>query len=637
MPKTNANTIQIKISLAKSTPRIATMNAKKRSYHTMRDFLFVVFKHKVLIISLFLIIFLIAAVSCFFIPSTYEARAKLLVKEPARQTIALTKSQDTTRYTSNTKKQADIDLAVQLLKGRYLAEKVLDTIGLETLFPHIDSNEPEKALFALQNSLTVSGGTIIDVVFLHSNPALAAQTVNILVEEFLEHYLSVQKQEQQYEFFKNQVELIEKRLQKSQKELGLFRNEHNISSIQKQKSLLLLQISDLEVELAKIRAAVSEQESIAKANKKSSAEAVQIQQKIIALKSKDKKLSQHITRYKVELNRLDKAETRLRELERRVTMDEENYLLYTKKMEEARITSAMDEQKLITFSIIEPALQPLVPVKPHKSLILLTAVIIGLLGGLLLALVSEYFTHTFDNAQDIEEILGCTAMTALPELSSDEINLIKAGKLPEKIHTKCNRIKQYVIQTFPDVQDRTILLNGPNEGEGTSLVLLNLALALASEGGKVLVVDANLRNPTLHNLLNVEQTNGLAEALGGDISTDTVIKNTQVSNLMIISSGRPPANPFALLQSEQFERLLQELKTKADWILLDSPPIHTYNDAGLMGPKTDGVAMVVKAGKTRWEVAASAIHRFQQCNAKILGAVLNRQKMHIPEWLYKIL
>lgn len=614
------------------------MSTKKRSYHTVRDFLFVIFKHQAFIVLFFLAVVICAVVASFLMTPVYEAASKLLVINAAGPVS----SKDEYSLTQKAvKDEIIIDTAVEILTGRYLTEKVINEMGVKTIYPQLERktlfgnlSKLQRAILKLKEDVTVNKGNLIEVKFQHRDPSIAARVVNKLIEDFLDYYLVVQKQHQKYSFFKEQVELTENKLFESQKSLGLFRNSNKISSISKQKSLLLLQISELEIERSRGRAEISEQEALAAGAKKSSAEVKDVRNRLISLRSKVKKLNQLITQYKLELNRLDKTETRLRELERQVNLDEGNYLLYAKKLEEARITSAMDEQKIINFSVIEPALPPIIPIKPQKVLIITVSVILGCIGGLLLAFVLEYFSHTFDNMWEMEETLGCTAIASFSELNKQEIGMALQFKTPDHIVKECDRIKHHILKTLPE-KNRTVLFSSSKEKEGTSTVLFNFAVTLAAAGEKVLLVDANLRAPVLHAFFKVDNTNGLSDVLVGRVPVDNVIQNTQIENLMLISAGTSQPNPLVLFQSEYFEALSREIKTRADWVLFDSPPINAYNDACVLASKTDGFIMVVKAGKTRWQVANSAVNQIKQWDAKISGAVLNSKKMHIPDWLYK--
>lgn len=200
-----------------------------------------------------------------------------------------------------------------------------------------------------------------------------------------------------------------------------------------------------------------------------------------------------------------------------------------------------------------------------------------------------------------------------------------------------HRMKRTLLATVPDGKLQTILFLSSTNGEGTSTVLKNFAITLASSGDAVLLVDANLRNPSLHDSLNVEKNNGLTELLFDNITFKDAIKKTQVNNLSVVTSGIPPSNPFSLFESKSLDYLIAQMKTQADWVLFDSPPINIYNDASPLATKMDGVVMVVQAENTRWEVAQSAKERIKNAKVNLLGVILNRRKMHIPDWAYKML
>ncbi|MCP4716665.1 MAG: polysaccharide biosynthesis tyrosine autokinase [Deltaproteobacteria bacterium] len=618
------------------------MSPKNKSYHTLRDLFFVFFKQKKCILLIFILTIVVAAGSSFMMQPIYKATSKLAVKDLGKESPEGLDAAGQERGTG--RRGVVTATAVEMLSGRYLAERVLNAIGIAELGAQQRAgtfgaglSEQERALMLFRKQLSVTSGNIIAVSFLHPDPVTAAKVVNRLVAEFLDYYLVVQKRDLKYDFFKKQADLIRSRLKESQKQLGLFRNENNISSIQKQKSLLLLQISDLEVEVARTRSRVSEQEGLAGRTKTAASDYGVLQKKIIALKSKEQKLHQHVTQYKLELGRLDKAETRLRELERQVTMDEENYLLYTKKMEEARIASAMDEQKIINFSIIEPALKPIRPVKPEKLFIIGVAVVLGGLAGLFFAFIREYFTHTFDRGDDIEEILNCSAIAAFNNLSQHDMEQLKAHRLSEGMMEKGSRMKTYLTRLFAGKQSCMVLFCAAQKQEGSSTVLAGFALSLAAQGERVLVIDADVRHAAQHRLFQVERENGLTEMLAEGRSFDAVVKQTALDNLSVITSGSQQGQVSAIFESEDFDRLLAEAAAKADWVLVDAAPLDVYHDACIIGPKVDGVALVLQAGQTRWETAQSAANRLKQADARLAGAVLNRQKMHIPAWLYNLL
>jgi capsular exopolysaccharide synthesis family protein len=197
------------------------------------------------------------------------------------------------------------------------------------------------------------------------------------------------------------------------------------------------------------------------------------------------------------------------------------------------------------------------------------------------------------------------------------------------------RLRQNLLRLIPERNIRAILFASCNEGEGASTVIIHFASALASGGEKVLLVDANLRTPSLHAALNVGRDNGFTDLMLGRSTLARVIKETKLPNLSVISSGTPHSGPVSLLESDSLEAYVAGMKERAQWILFDAPPLSRFMDAVVLGSRVDGIVMVVEAEKTRWEVAEVSRQRIIQGNGNVLGAVLNKRRYPVPDWFYK--
>jgi len=209
--------------------------------------------------------------------------------------------------------------------------------------------------------------------------------------------------------------------------------------------------------------------------------------------------------------------------------------------------------------------------------------------------------------------------------------------IPQQIVEEYQRLKYNLLRTNSGKGIKTLLFTGPSEGEGHSPVLINFAIALASEGDKVLLVDANLRNPSFHHVFNLEKKSGLTDLLYGKSPLLNVVKETQIRHLSVITCGMASSNPGSVFELNALDSHIQEMKAQYDWVLFDSPPINSSNDSIALAPRVDGVIMVVEAEKTRWEVAQSAKQRIESGNGTILGVILNNRRFHIPERIYKAL
>jgi capsular exopolysaccharide synthesis family protein len=207
--------------------------------------------------------------------------------------------------------------------------------------------------------------------------------------------------------------------------------------------------------------------------------------------------------------------------------------------------------------------------------------------------------------------------------------------IPARAVEEYNHLKQSIVTLTPEMTQRALLFASATDGEGNSNVIANFSIVLAAAGEKLLLVDANLRNPVLHDLFGADKDHGFAELLSGQQTLEQVIKPTYLPNLSLITAGSLPQNPSPLFAPAKLDPVIREMKTHAEWVLFDAPAVNAFNDGVALGLKTDGAVLVVRAEKTRWEVAQNARERLQAGKANILGVILNDRKLHIPNWIYK--
>lgn len=167
---------------------------------------------------------------------------------------------------------------------------------------------------------------------------------------------------------------------------------------------------------------------------------------------------------------------------------------------------------------------------------------------------------------------------------------------------------------------QAVLVAAPSAAEDKSVALANLGVVLAQSEKRVLLVDADLRRPALHRLFGLEASPGLAEALAG--SGDAPRRGTGVPGLAVMTGGQAPSNPSDLLNSGRMKRLIQALRSEADYVLFDAPPMLAASDAAILASLVDATLLVIVAGKTRREQAQSAKDALARAHARLLGAVM---------------
>ncbi len=174
---------------------------------------------------------------------------------------------------------------------------------------------------------------------------------------------------------------------------------------------------------------------------------------------------------------------------------------------------------------------------------------------------------------------------------------------------------------------KTILFTSAKPQEGKTTIATNLAIAFAQIGKKVLMIDADLRKPTLHHVFNKPNRGGLSNVLSGQLHIQEVIRETYVVNLEIITSGPIPSSPSEILASDRMSDVLSELKPFYDLIIVDTSPILGLSDGQILSAKCDGVYIVIQFGSTGRSDLQEAIRNLELVQANLLGTILNKVKL----------
>jgi len=173
---------------------------------------------------------------------------------------------------------------------------------------------------------------------------------------------------------------------------------------------------------------------------------------------------------------------------------------------------------------------------------------------------------------------------------------------------------------------RTLLVTSASPEEGKSTTLANLAVTFAQAGNEVVVVDSDLRRPSLHKLFDLPNERGLTTFILEDPDREPPVQATEVERLRVLTSGPLPHNPSELLGSQRMERAIAALRERADLVLFDCPPVVAVADAAVLGRRLDGCLLVVSVGKTRRDHALRAKRLLDKASVNVLGAVLNNAR-----------
>ncbi|WP_018394790.1 CpsD/CapB family tyrosine-protein kinase [Bacillus sp. 37MA] len=195
-------------------------------------------------------------------------------------------------------------------------------------------------------------------------------------------------------------------------------------------------------------------------------------------------------------------------------------------------------------------------------------------------------------------------------------------------------IRTNILFSSVDQSLRSILVTSTSPGEGKSTTIANLAVVFADQGKKVLLVDADMRKPTMHYTFGLQNTFGLTNILTKQTTLDATAVQSDIENLSILTSGPIPPNPAELLGSVSMKEFLEHSLEKYDFVLFDTPPVLAVTDAQVLANQCDGTILVVNSGKTEIEGVQKAKDLLQSVKAKLLGVVLNNRTMKDSSYYY---
>ncbi len=203
-------------------------------------------------------------------------------------------------------------------------------------------------------------------------------------------------------------------------------------------------------------------------------------------------------------------------------------------------------------------------------------------------------------------------------------------------HNRYDDLRTNLLVRRADAPIKIILFAATSHGAGCSTTAVHFSRAIAKDKNiKVLLIDVNLRTPSLHEVFKVDRSGGVSELLNGDREIGSKIRTVEPGNISVITCGGKHSEPIALLDSERFDRMLELINGRFQYIILDGPPVPACSESILLAGKTDGVVLVLEAGKTRSQVAIRAKKQIEQAGGRIIGVVMNKRKHYIPDWLYR--
>ena len=301
-----------------------------------------------------------------------------------------------------------------------------------------------------------------------------------------------------------------------------------------------------------------------------------------------------------------------------------SYASVLQSYEQIRVVEA---QTLTNVTVVNPAKVPSGPIRPNTTINTLLGLVVGLMLAVGLVFFIEYLDDTLKTADDIQQTLGLTTLGTVLRLSSQQRGQsLLAAEQPKSSFAEALRALRTNIQySSIDKPIKTVLVTSAGPSEGKSTLASNLAVVMAQAGLRTVLIDGDLRRPSVHKIFALNNQRGLTNALVQEpFHLDGDLRLAPTENLKVMTSGPMPPNPSELLGSHRMAALLETLKREADFIVLDSPPTLAVTDASVLASKVDGVILVIDSGSTRRGLALKAKEQLEQVGARILGVAVNK-------------
>ncbi|MCL2658907.1 MAG: polysaccharide biosynthesis tyrosine autokinase [Acidobacteriaceae bacterium] len=323
------------------------------------------------------------------------------------------------------------------------------------------------------------------------------------------------------------------------------------------------------------------------------------------------------------------------------------------QLKEASLAAGMDSSNI---RVVDSARVPSRPISPNIPRSLEFALLIGLIGGIAIAFGLDALDITIRTPEQAESILGLPTLGMIPLQSAStkyssrasgthllrkpssknvESNLLISHLQPQSEVAEAYRaLRTSILLSSAEHPPRSILITSPTSQDGKTMTCINIAIVLAQQGKKILLLDADLRRPNIHKAFDLANRIGLSNVLTGGSSIDEALQATSQSNLFVIPAGPIPPHPAELLGSKLMYDLVAGCCKEYDHVIVDSPPALSVTDPVLLSVQMNAVLLIVRSGKTTSVQVRRIRSLLQSVNAEILGVVVNAANLNSPDFYY---
>jgi exopolysaccharide transport family protein len=377
--------------------------------------------------------------------------------------------------------------------------------------------------------------------------------------------------------------------------------------------------------------------------------ASKIRGQYMAALQRENMLRDALEKQKQEANKLNESAIQYSILKRDLDSYRQLYEGLMEKMKEAGVSAGL---KSNNFRIVDVARVPNSPIEPNIPRNLAFAFMLGLTSGVGLAFVLEGLDNTVRTTEQAQMISGLAPLGMIPmgsratrdganskrlviATSKEAVELVTQVRPQSQMAESYRALRTSLLLSNLGAPPKVIMITSALPQEGKTTTSINCAVVLAQKGVRVLLIDADLRRPSIHKTLGMGPRSGLSNVLTGSANLQqTITRSPILPNLSILPAGTPPPNPAELLASPNMRQVLEELRGQYDHIVVDTPPTLSVTDAVVLSPRADAIVLVIRSGQTTKQALRRSRDILMQVNAKVSGVLLNAVDLSSPDYYY---
>ncbi|MEW6285011.1 MAG: polysaccharide biosynthesis tyrosine autokinase [Chloroflexota bacterium] len=506
------------------------------------------------------------------------------------------------------------------LSGQQLTQTYVQLI---TTQPVLDAASAELGYTIEREQITaqqIRDTQVIQLTVEDEDPARAAQIANVLVVKLMEQNDAFQAGR-----FNSAEESLREQIRQMETQIsGLQTVINQISSqnLQDQIAQLEAQIQPLQAEMLQLEQEIAALPTYVTQNKVLIAEKQARIDQIKPLLNVYQEIYSNLVVFGKPINE-GSNDPQLMQLQSTLELYQQIYLNLLNSLETIRLARLQNTPNIVQ---IEPASAPEMPIRPRTVMNTVLAAVVGLMLAVGLVFLIEYLDDTLKTPEEVERLLGVPVLGFIAEMQykgkGDEVYVARQPRSPvsEAFRSLRTNLEYAAVQK----PIHTLIVTSAEPYEGKTTVAVNLAAIYSQAKRSVVLVDADLRHPNVHRYMGLPNLDGLSNLFReqGDVSK-VFRSRVDLPKLTVITTGSIPPNPAELLGSDRMTWILEELRSVAEMVIIDTPP-SLVADAQVLAAKVDAVLLVVKPGKTSAEAARSSMELYRRAGARVVGVVMNR-------------